>query len=448
MTRIPPAVVGETYASTFGWETLEKLVTIGNRHPGQQGEREGTAVVEQALESVGLEPESSEFDVPGWWRGETELTLTEVSPGRTFDKQHQILAHPCTEQCHLEAPLIDVGHGAPEDFKSTDTDGAIVVASSDDPPGQSISGMEKHVRAAQGGAEAFILRTHIEGALPPTGSNEPNLIPAFSVSREVGVHLLNYADRSDTHVELQTDPEIQPSTSQNVEATLGPETDEEILVSAHVDSHDINDGARDNGVGCAVVVELANQLRKIEPDLGTQVRFVLFGAEEIGLYGAHHWVQTNNLGAVKALINIDGAGGTSRVKIDHHIFEELGDNMEQTIAKELSLPVEKSDETTGDAWAFVQHGVPSVTVRTVPENDHDSYDPGRGWGHTHGDTIDKLDRHDIRDLTIQVLVCVIALADEQFDTSHRPRKAVRATIDEHKEWLLRAIGRWPFEDMS
>lgn len=445
MTDLPAAVVGETYASTTGWDTLEQLVTIGNRHPGQQGEKDGAAVIERTFESLGLDPEVSEFDIPGWWRGETTLTLRDLSPTRTFDQQHQILAHPCTEQCRIEGRLVDVGYGTPEEFEDADLDGSVVLASSEDPPGQSISGMEKYVRAAEDGAEAFILRTHVEGALPPTGSNEPNLMPALSVSREVGVHLVNYCERADPCVELKVESESAPATSQNVETTVGPDTDEHVLVTAHVDSHDINDGARDNGVGCAVVIEVAKQLKTLEDDLDTQVRVVTFGAEEIGLYGAYHWATTNDLDAVKCVVNIDGAGGTSRVKLDHHVFEDVGETMEQAIRESLSLPVERADETTGDAWAFVQRGVPAITVRTVPGEDHVSYDPGRGWGHTHGDTIDKLDRRDIRDLSIQVLACVVELASDDVETTHRSAKEIRETIGEQREWLLRSIGRWPYE---
>jgi Zn-dependent M28 family amino/carboxypeptidase len=448
MRDLPASVVGETYTSTAGWDVLEQLVKIGNRHPGQEGEKEGATVIERAFESLCLDTNVSEFEIPGWWRGETVLELLEWSPTRTFDQQHQILAHPCTEQCRIESRLVDVGHGTPEEFESADIDGTIVLASSEDPSGyhRSISGMEKYARAAQGGAKAFILQTHVSGALPPTGSNEPNLIPALSVSREVGFHLVNYCKQPTPRVQLHIDSKIEPATSQNVEATVGPDTEKQVLVTAHVDSHDINDGARDNGVGCAVVVEVANQLLKLKDDLDTQVRFVTFGAEEIGLYGAYHWVETNDLDAVKCVINIDGAGGTSEIKLDHHIFEDVGEIIERAIRENLSLPVERVDDTTGDAWAFAQQGTPAVTVRTVPEEDHVSFDPGRGWGHTHSDTIDKLDRRDIRDLSIQVLASVVALASEDVETIHRNSEEIRETIGEQREWLLRAIDRWPYEE--
>jgi Zn-dependent M28 family amino/carboxypeptidase len=39
---------------------------------------------------------------------------------------------------------------------------------------------------------------------------------------------------------------------------------------------------------------------------------------------------------------------------------------------------------------------------------------GRGWGHTHADTLDKLDKRDFRDLAVVLSAGVLKLATEEF----------------------------------
>lgn len=50
---------------------------------------------------------------------------------------------------------------------------------------------------------------------------------------------------------------------------LGPDTNEAVLLTAHVDAHDIAPGANDNGAGAVLVVEVARLLTQIEEELDT-----------------------------------------------------------------------------------------------------------------------------------------------------------------------------------
>ncbi len=68
-----------------------------------------------------------------------------------------------------------------------------------------------------------------------------------------------------------------------VAATLNPSTSREIILSAHIDSAGTQ-GAQDNASGVAVLLELARILPKLA--LPFRLRFVFFGAEELGLFGS------------------------------------------------------------------------------------------------------------------------------------------------------------------
>jgi hypothetical protein len=81
------------------------------------------------------------------------------------------------------------------------------------------------------------------------------------------------------------------ATSQNVIATLSPEGVEDpeiIYVGGHYDSVPGSPGANDNASGTSTVLELARIFQDVDTD--KELRFVSFGAEEIGLVGSRYYV--------------------------------------------------------------------------------------------------------------------------------------------------------------
>ena len=65
------------------------------------------------------------------------------------------------------------------------------------------------------------------------------------------------------------------------------------MVGAHLDSVPDGPGINDNGSGSAVILEIALQLARIGNMWSPrqQLRFVWFGAEEVGLLGSRHYVR-------------------------------------------------------------------------------------------------------------------------------------------------------------
>jgi len=62
-----------------------------------------------------------------------------------------------------------------------------------------------------------------------------------------------------------------------------------VVIGGHYDTVPAGPGANDNGSGTATTVEIARQLATF-PEPGVAVRFVAFGAEEIGLLGSKEFV--------------------------------------------------------------------------------------------------------------------------------------------------------------
>lgn len=223
MSRLPDSVVGDAYASTFGWETLTELVDVGNRMAGQKGETEGARIVADAFEGVGLRGvRIEEFPISGWWRGDSSLA---VAGDRRYDAPHEVLALPGTPSGSVEAPIVDAGYGSLEEFEAADVEGAIALVSSESPPDADrwLHRMEKYAAAADAGAIGFVFHNHLEGCLPPTGEvgyhARPGLIPAVGASKEVGERLRRLDDPT---AALSVDCRNGPTESRNVEATVGP----------------------------------------------------------------------------------------------------------------------------------------------------------------------------------------------------------------------------------
>lgn len=451
MTTLPPRVVGDAYRSDNSWQILEELVDIGDRIAGQEGEQAAANVLSRALDDAGLRDVStSEFEMDGWWRGETELAITRPVE-RTFAEQHHLLALPGSPEATVDGEIVDLGRGTPEDFADHDIDGKIVVlrASDDVPPGHQrrFHRTEKYEWAVDGGAAAFLYATPMEGALPSTGwvasfADGPGSIPAAGISAELQSRLSRHAESERTTAELSITCRNGPATSRNVEAVVGPDTDTEVLVTAHMDAHDIADGARDNGVGSAVAVEIGRLLGRIEDRLETRVRVVIFGAEEAGHVGARNWVESNDVDRVKAIVNVDGAGDSRTLDVRTHGFDSL-ETAFADVRDEFSIPLEidTGPSPFSDHWAFVQRGIPGVMARSTPADDDREWGIGRLWSHTHADTLDKIDVRDLRDLTVPLAATVAKLAERDRDLPGVTPEAFADRLDGGTREMLEATGR-------
>jgi len=446
MSELPTEVVGDAQTSDFGWDVLTDLVDVGNRMAGHDGEARGAEIVRDAFERARLrEAHIETFDIPGWWREAATLSIGESRP-RTHEKSHEVISLPGSPSATVTADLVDVGAGGYDEFedREEDIEGAIVMASSKTPESEDrwIHRMEKYANAANKGAVGFVFRNHIEGSLPPTGevgyNNRPGPIPAVGVSREVGARLERYAEEGAT-VTVDSQCRNEPATSRNVEARLGPEDGEAVLVTAHVDGHDISDGAADNGTGSALVAETGRLLSMVEDGLDHPVQFVTFGAEEIGLRGAYHWVETHSRDDVKCVVNIDGAGTSRNLWVNTNEFDPL-EEVFQTVTEAFDAPLETNDTISphGDQWAFVQEGLPAVMAGSTSESS------GRGWGHTHADTLDKLDSRDLRDLATLLAEAVFRLADADRTIPSKSPGTIEDSIDDGYVQELKTGGRWPY----
>src|SRR5262245_14315618 len=117
-------------------------------------------------------------------------------------------------------------------------------------------------------------------------------IPVVGVSYELG-RSLEIAARSGATVRIEVNAVTGNRLTRNVLADPAYHNDSSlIIVGAHLDSVPEGPGINDNGSGSAVVLEAALRLAQGPTQARAGVRFAFWGAEERGLIGSRHHVES------------------------------------------------------------------------------------------------------------------------------------------------------------
>ncbi|MFC3477461.1 M28 family peptidase [Halobacterium litoreum] len=434
MTDDEALALGRAWTDETPWDVLTALTELDDRFAGHDGERRAAEIAADAFADAGARDATVEsFDLPVWTRGDCSLRVTAPT-----ERAFEAISLPYAPSAEIAGRLVDVGYGTEDDFEDADVEDTVALASTDSPPGgRLVHRMEKYGRAVDHGAAGFVFYNHKDGQLPPTGSlrfGREGEIPAVGVSTETGDWLCEYADR-DGAVELAVDADTAPGEGANAHAILGPNTDEEVVVLAHHDAHDIAEGALDNGCGVATVVAATRVLADL--DLDCRVRVATVGAEEVGLQGSHALAETLDPESVRAVVNVDGAGRYRTMRAFTHGIPEFGDALD-AVSERTGHPIEVEETVHpySDHWPFLRAGAPAVQLHSVtPER-------GRGWGHTHADTRDKADSRVIREHGMLAALLVRRLTRESVP---RPdQSALRERLlDREMRPGMEAADVWP-----
>jgi len=155
----------------------------------------------------------------------------------------------------------------------------------------------------------------------------------------------------------------------NIYVTKKGILDECIVIGAHYDvAGKGSQGIVDNATGIVEVTNLAEVLREIETRFTYQ--FVLFGDEEIGLFGSEefvHRLSPEKKDKIRFMINIDAVGGNktgycSSVSDDR--LKEILINEAKTMGVPLG-PCSLFPECNSDHDNFKKYGIPVIFISSV-----------------------------------------------------------------------------------
>ena len=389
---VPPAAAPDLARSLAGKVTADKMfnhlralqdianANKGNRAQGTAGYDASVDYVAKALRGRGFDVSTPQFD-----RLQTESpgkpTLTIAGRSYQVDQASLLVRTP---PGGLTGPLARPAQPsgcAANDYPAAIPKGAIVVV--DD---SHCSVVDKQNNAVTKGAVALLVvsRPNGEGA-PPTLFN-PGYYDRLTVPvGVVGPYGADALERTTAPVRLVLDAQNIKITSRNVLAqTKTGSTHEVVMVGARLDGPRDGPGINDAGSGVAAVLETALQLGPLAP-VSNAVRFVFWGAEEDGPYGAMDYVfglNRDQLNDIALYLNFDMLGspnagyftddgdqsGPPGVGVTSADVPEGSAGIERTLDGYLNLagrrPADMPLNARADYHPFMVSGVPIGGVTT------------------------------------------------------------------------------------
>ena len=278
---------------------------VGSRMAGTDGMRKALQWARHAFEgaavtNVRLEPVPMPLR---WQEGDTRIEV--VAPTEFRLRVAATALSPAIEQ-PTEAELVDGGSGRPGSI-SRNADrfrGKVALVELDEVDSFDQLGVEQRDalvaldEATDAGALAVLFVSTRPGRLLYRHVNNVagtlDAIPSALVARSDGLRLLRLLRGGQTvRVRIALPNRIGgPYDTANVVAEL-PGTDlpdEIVLLGAHLDSWDMGTGCLDNATNVALVVHVARSIAASGARPRRTMRFVLFGGEELGLFGSRAYV--------------------------------------------------------------------------------------------------------------------------------------------------------------
>jgi carboxypeptidase Q len=278
---------------------------------------------------------------------------------------------------------------------------------------------------------------------PVVMNGELETIPVALVAREQAGRLERLAARGEVRLRLdivnRTGPAYQ---ADNVIAEIrGREKPEAIVViGAHLDSWDSGTGAEDDGANCAMLIDLARQMRRLELRPRRTVRFILFTGEEQGMWGSSGYVRTHlaEMDRHVAMVAFDmGSGKTSGFFLNGR--EDLRAPLESVLRAAGIEGLQNTGSAIDgtDNFDFLLAGVPNL----VALQDEQAYTPDY---HAESDTFDKVNQTELKNNAALAAAVVWGFADlAEWPLKRQSRAEVeellkRTRIDEQ----MKLFGQW------
>ncbi|MEE2614386.1 MAG: M28 family metallopeptidase [Verrucomicrobiota bacterium] len=271
--------------------------------------------------------------------------------------------------------------------------------------------------AARVGAVASLIRSvgPFSMQTPHTGgmsyASGVKKIPHAAISLEDANMLTRMAARGESiRIRLNMEAKTLPDgISRNVIAEIpGREKPEEIvIVSGHIDSWDVGQGAMDDGGGCLAAWEAARLMLQLGLKPRRTVRIVLWTNEENGIRGALQYAKRHESALAKHTLAIESDAGVFQPTGFGFLGSGRGMDIIRGVAKLLD-PIGSGNVEKGcrgaDVLKLVRGGVPVMHL----EVDREKY---FWYHHTDADTMDKLNPVEFNRCVAAMAVMAFVIAD-------------------------------------
>jgi Iap family predicted aminopeptidase len=361
-------VAAAVWRSPTLWQDLAGLCATGGRFAGTPSEARARALLRERLGDVtGAAVTADPVPYDGWTREACALH----GPGGRMLRAHTLVWSPPTPPGGLEAEVVDLGRGTAEDFEASAADvrGRIVLVRHEYMFATGhVHRRRKYLWAKERGAVGFLIASPLPGEVLVTGSSGSGAaddIPAAGVTQEAAAALATVHGRR-ARARLEIAVRRQPATTENLIAEIPGRGPEWVVLSAHLDGHDLGQSAIDNGSGVAVALEVARVLAPVVPSLARGLRVALFTVEEWGLTGSRHYVDAlapAERDRIALDVNLDSVVGSPRLTALTSGFADLDPFLHEASAA-VGIPIAtfRPLMANSDHYHFARHGIPAFRL--------------------------------------------------------------------------------------
>lgn len=318
-----------------------------------------------ASAALGVPCREHHFHHDGWQALNARLSVS----GDTDAPCHPLVRAEPTPPEGIEAEVVDLGRGLPEDFEAAGDElhGKIVMVGHEVMFSTDTFHRRKKLQLARDAGAVAVLVVSRVANQPVTGSaraEEPGL-PALGITPETAA-AIRLARPSERRARILIETRSQMAKGINLLFDRPGESGKWIVLSAHYDGHDIGESALDNATGVVLCLEIARRLRTRYDFSNHGVRLAFFTFEEWGLIGSQRYV--SELSAKEAdeiLLNINAdtvVGGNGLTALTSG-FTGLSSWLERERAgNSLSLNIHEPFQPNSDHASFARHGIPALRL--------------------------------------------------------------------------------------
>ena len=424
-------MVSRIWDSTDLWSDLAELCAFGGRFCGTPSETRAREYLRERLAAAtGAPVTGRRIGYEGWQR--ESCRLARLGAGAPPLHGTSLVRSPATPAGGLEAEVVDLGRGTLEDFRvnEADIDGRIVLVRHEYMFASGhVHRRQKYLWARERGAVGFLISSPLPGQSLVTGSSGEggaDDIPAAGVTQESAAALARVRGRhAQARIEIRT--RRAPTHTENVLAEIAGRGPEWVVLSAHIDGHDLAQSAMDNASGLAVALEVARALAPFVPALPRGLRVGFFTLEEWALTGSRIYADSlapAECERIAVNVNLDSVAGSPWLTALTSGFADLDPFLHDAAAASgLALRIFRPLMPNSDHANFARRGIPALRLVAG----FDEPDSRLRYLLTPGDTLDKIAPSELKLAALLTAEIVLkALTADGPVAAHKTADEVRA----------------------
>lgn len=366
--RMDPAIAARIASDDQLWRDFNDICDCGGRLAGTESEKRAFALLRERVRAASPANSGRSIPVPynGWRARQAALVLA---------NGFAVPAHPlvrtiATAKEGLTAEVIDLGRGTPDEFSAhaAEIKGRIVLVRHELMfAAGTIHRRRKYDMARAAGAVGFLIAGPLPGHVVAgsSGRDRGEGIPALGIAPETAARLARTAAGWPT-VTMRIATEEGPAETETLVYDYPGQTDEWVVLSAHVDGHDLAESAMDNGSGLAAVLSAARALSPEVAKWRRGLRVMFFSVEEWALTGSAQYVHALSeaeRAGIALNVNLDSVAGSPQLAAlssDYAGVEPFLLGVAE--ANGQSLRTVRPLMTNSDHANFAQGGIPAIRL--------------------------------------------------------------------------------------